>query len=75
MVIDSRVGWTGGSGIDDKWFGDGRTNGSWARDECAFRIFLDDLRHADEIVLAAFRQRPWFERLMERGANVLTRLL
>ena len=39
------------------------------------RIFLDDLRHADEIVLAAFRQRPWFARLMERGANVLMRLL
>jgi cardiolipin synthase len=29
IVIDSRVGWTGGFGIDDKWFGDGRTNGSW----------------------------------------------
>ena len=29
IVIDSRVGWTGGFGIDDKWFGDGRSNGSW----------------------------------------------
>jgi cardiolipin synthase len=29
IVIDSRIGWTGGFGIDDKWFGDGRTNGSW----------------------------------------------
>jgi cardiolipin synthase len=29
VVIDSRVGWTGGFGIDDKWFGDGRSNGSW----------------------------------------------
>jgi cardiolipin synthase A/B len=25
IVIDGRVGWTGGYGIDDKWFGDGRT--------------------------------------------------
>jgi phosphatidylserine/phosphatidylglycerophosphate/cardiolipin synthase-like enzyme len=23
------VGWTGGFDIDDKWLGDGRTNGSW----------------------------------------------
>ena len=28
IVIDSLIGWTGGFGIDDKWFGDGRTNGS-----------------------------------------------
>ena len=29
IIIDSRVGWTGGFGIDDKWFGDGRSDGSW----------------------------------------------
>ncbi|HUF30003.1 MAG TPA: phospholipase D-like domain-containing protein [Gemmatimonadaceae bacterium] len=29
VVIDGSIGWTGGFGIDDKWFGDGRTNGSW----------------------------------------------
>lgn len=29
VVVDGRVGWTGGFGIDDKWLGDGRTNGSW----------------------------------------------
>jgi cardiolipin synthase len=28
-VIDGRIGWTGGFGIDDKWLGDGHTNGSW----------------------------------------------
>src|SRR4030095_6648742 len=27
IVIDGRIGWTGGFGIDDKWLGDGRTNG------------------------------------------------
>jgi cardiolipin synthase len=27
IVIDGRIGWTGGFGIDDKWFGDGYTNG------------------------------------------------
>ena len=38
-------------------------------------IFLSDLRHAEEITAAAFARRPWFERIMERGANLMTRLL
>ncbi|HEX5829709.1 MAG TPA: phospholipase D-like domain-containing protein [Gemmatimonadaceae bacterium] len=29
VVIDGRVGWTGGFGIDDKWLGDGHTAGGW----------------------------------------------
>jgi len=36
IVIDSRVGWTGGFGIDDKWSGDGRTNGSWRETNVRF---------------------------------------
>ena len=28
-IIDGCVAWTGGFGIDDQWWGDGRTNGSW----------------------------------------------
>ena len=36
VVIDSRIGWTGGFGIDDKWFGDGRTNGSWRETNARF---------------------------------------
>jgi cardiolipin synthase len=36
IVIDSLVGWTGGFGIDDKWFGDGRTNGSWRETNVRF---------------------------------------
>jgi cardiolipin synthase len=36
IVIDSRVGWTGGFGIDDKWFGDGRRNGSWRETNVRF---------------------------------------
>jgi cardiolipin synthase len=38
-------------------------------------IFLEDLRSADEITAPTFRQRSWFQRLMERGASLLTRLL
>lgn len=29
VVVDGHVGYTGGFGIDDKWLGDGRANGSW----------------------------------------------
>lgn len=36
IVIDGRIGWTGGFGIDDKWFGDGRSNGSWRETNVRF---------------------------------------
>lgn len=39
------------------------------------RIFIDDLRYAEEITTARFRQRSWFQRMAERGANLLSRLL
>jgi hypothetical protein len=39
------------------------------------RIFLDDLRHAEEIMLEAFRRRSLLQRIGEWGANSLTRLL
>jgi cardiolipin synthase len=39
------------------------------------RLFLDDLRHATEITAPAFRRRPWRDRLAERSANLLARIL
>jgi cardiolipin synthase len=39
------------------------------------QIFLDDLRHAEEITLSSFQQRSWWARLMERAANLVMRLL
>jgi cardiolipin synthase A/B len=39
------------------------------------RVFLDDLRHAEEITAGAFRQRSWLHKVAERGANLITRLL
>jgi cardiolipin synthase len=39
------------------------------------RLFFDDLQHATEITGAGFRRRPWHERVAERAANLLTRLL
>jgi cardiolipin synthase len=29
VVVDGRIGWTGGFGIDDKWYGDGRSKDQW----------------------------------------------
>ena len=39
------------------------------------RIFLDDIRYCEEITLERFRQRSWFKRLTERGAQFVMRLL
>lgn len=36
IVVDGAIGWTGGFGIDDKWFGDGRTGGSWRETNVRF---------------------------------------
>ncbi|HEY8550823.1 MAG TPA: phospholipase D-like domain-containing protein [Vicinamibacterales bacterium] len=36
IVIDGRIGWTGGFGIDDKWYGDGRTDGAWRETNVCF---------------------------------------
>lgn len=36
IVIDGRIGWSGGFGIDDKWFGDGRTDGAWRETNVRF---------------------------------------
>jgi cardiolipin synthase len=29
VCVDGRIGWTGGFGISDKWFGDGRSKDQW----------------------------------------------
>jgi cardiolipin synthase len=39
------------------------------------RLFLEDLRSAEEIHLETFRKRPWRNRLPEQGATLLSRLL
>ena len=36
IVVDGRIGWTGGFGIDDKWFGDGQAGGSWRETNVRF---------------------------------------
>jgi cardiolipin synthase len=39
------------------------------------RIFLADLQHAEQITPAAFSRRSWSERIAERAAAFVTRLL
>ena len=39
------------------------------------RLFQEDLNFAREILLPEFRQRPWRERLLERGASAVAGLL
>jgi cardiolipin synthase len=36
IVIDGRIGWTGGFSIDDRWLGDGLTDGSWRETNVRF---------------------------------------
>lgn len=36
IVVDGRIGWTGGFSIDDRWLGDGRANGSWRETNVRF---------------------------------------
>jgi hypothetical protein len=38
-------------------------------------VFLDDLKHAEEITRERFRRRPWRERILERAASLIQRLL
>jgi cardiolipin synthase len=36
VCIDGEIGWTGGFGIDDKWFGDGRSKDHWRDSNARF---------------------------------------
>jgi hypothetical protein len=38
-------------------------------------IFLQDLKHSDEIKLDTFRKRSEFSKLLERGASLMRRVL
>jgi hypothetical protein len=38
-------------------------------------MFEDDVRHAKQVDAAEFRKRPWFDHVIEWGANLITRVL
>jgi hypothetical protein len=39
------------------------------------RLLVEDLQHATEFAAPEFRRRSWRDRLTERAANLLTRML
>jgi hypothetical protein len=38
-------------------------------------MFLEDLEHSTEVTREEFARRPWTKRLLEWGANLLSRVL
>ena len=36
IIIDGRIGWTGGFGIDEKWYGNGQTHSAWRETNARF---------------------------------------
>jgi cardiolipin synthase len=69
LVVDGRVGFTGGSGVSRKWMGDGRTTGHWRDTDVRVRgpvveylqgAFAENWLEATGVVLggAAYFPRP-----------------
>jgi cardiolipin synthase len=60
LVVDGRVGFTGGSGLSPKWMGDGRTKGHWRE---------TDVRVEGPVV--ASLQGAFVENWLDATSNVL----
>lgn len=67
LVVDGRVGFTGGSGVSEKWMGDGRTKGHWRDTDARTRgpivaslqgTFADSWRTETGIVLGGHAYFP-----------------
>ena len=54
VVVDGRVGFTGGFGVDDTWNGDGRTNGHWR--ETNVRLEGPAVQHLQEAFVEHWRE-------------------
>jgi cardiolipin synthase len=80
LVVDGRVGFTGGFGISEKWTGDGRTKGNW-RDtharvegpivEYLQGAFAQDWRETTGIVLAGDAYFPRLAPVADVHAQVV----
>jgi cardiolipin synthase A/B len=73
LVVDGRVGFTGGTGIGDKWTGDGRQAGRWRQTDVRVEgpivrdlqaAFVEDWREATTMLLAG---DAYFPPLPRRG--------
>ena len=75
FVVDSEWFTIGSMNFDNRWMALNDEATLMVLDRAAGaqmdRIFMDDLRYAEEITTARFRQRSWFQRMAERGANLI----
>ena len=70
IVVDDRIGWTGGFGIDDKWLGDGHTKGGWRETNVRFEgpavrqlqaVFAAAWTEATGVLLSGRASLDWYE--------------
>ena len=70
IVVDDRIGWTGGFGIDDKWLGDGHTNGGWRETNVRFEgpavrqlqaVFAAAWTEATGVLLSGRASIDWYD--------------
>jgi cardiolipin synthase len=70
LVVDGRIGFTGGTGIGDKWTGDGRQEGHWRQTDVRMEgpivralqaAFVEDWREATTLLLAGDAYFPPLE--------------
>ncbi|PYM28003.1 MAG: cardiolipin synthase B [Candidatus Rokuibacteriota bacterium] len=73
LVVDGRIGFTGGTGIGEKWTGDGRQEGHWRQTDVRVEgpivrflqaAFVEDWREATTLLLAG---DAYFPPLPPRG--------
>lgn len=74
LVVDGRIGFTGGTGIGDKWTGDGRRKGHWRQTDVRVEgpivrslqaAFVEDWRDATSLLLGG---DAYFPPLQPRGS-------
>jgi len=79
VVVDGRIGWTGGFGLDDKWLGDGRSKEHWRDSNVRFTgpavhqhmaTFADGWAEATGILLTDDTFFPLDEEPVEDGGVV-----
>jgi cardiolipin synthase len=80
LVVDGRVGLTGGSGVSDKWVGNGRIDGHWRDTDARVEgpavrwlqsAFVENWREATGQVLGDARYFPDLDRGGEQRAQII----
>jgi cardiolipin synthase A/B len=79
MVVDSLWGTIGSMNFDNRSLAFNNESNLVTLDSALaaqmHHAFADDLRYSKEIHLEEFRRRPWTAKVLEKGANLLSRLL